>query len=271
LNSIQKAVSELKFRIPKAILEKTFLTTNKYGMINYSSNVDEQIIRNVIKARVLVDCNMVGGVEELIPLVGLESEKPTPSTTVVMIPKTLTQGKSINSVLNISFLPPNAAAGLSTGMGTSRCPPNPMLQATSAMANALDGIPVVSTARVELINENVILIRDNINLPPNCYLRCILANDDELSNIQLRSYRFFANLVEYATKSYIYNELIINMDQDQLMGGASIGIFKEVVSGYADSEQNYRDYLQDVWEKVAYMNDNAQYSRLTKLIVGGPR
>ncbi len=272
MNVIQKAVDEIKYRIPKAILEKAFLPYNAYGRVYNSTNIDEQIKNNVIRARVLIDCNLIGGTQAVIPLEGLAFEKPTDVTTVIHIPKDRTQGKSINSVLNVAFISPQSVAALSGSLPSIRSyNSNATMQAVQGMMQAFDTIPVVSTARVQLIGENTILIKDNIILSPTSFLRCVLANDDELTNIQLRSYRYFANLVEYAVKSYIYNELIINMDQGQLQGGATLGIFKEVISGYSDAEQNYRDYLKDVWEVVAFQNDFESYERYIKLITGGNR
>jgi hypothetical protein len=131
------------------------------------------------------------------------------------------------------------------------------------------GMPQVSTARLQLVGENTLLIKDLITLPPNSQLRCILANDEEMSALPLRSYRYFINLCEYAVKSHIYNELIIDIDQDQLQGGAQLGIFKEIVQGYSEAEQNYNDYLNDVMEIVLFQSDDSQYNRLIKLVVGG--
>ena len=272
MNAIRKAVDDIKFRIPRQILEKAFLPYNAYGRVYNSVNIDDQIINNVIKARVLIDCNLIGGVQTLIPLEGLPFEKPSDITTVVHIPKDRTQGRSINSVLNVSFISPNSVSALTGTLPNVRsCNNTALMNGAQSMMAAFDNIPIVSTARVQLISENTILVKDNIVLSPVTFLRCVLANDDDLTNLPLRSYRFFANLVEYAVKSYIYNELIVNMDQGQLQGGAQLGVFKEIIQGYADSELNYRDYLKDTMEQVMFMSDDETYSRYLKLIVGGNR
>ena len=144
-----------------------------------------------------------------------------------------------------------------------------LMSSMQALVASYDKIPMTSTARCQLIAENTILIRDSIGFAPNGWLRCVLANDENLGNIQLRSYKHFSQLVEYAVKSYIYNELIINLDQGELQGGQTIGVFKEIIQGYSDAEQNYKDYLTDVWEAVAFMNDSEGYSRYVRLILGG--
>jgi hypothetical protein len=137
--------------------------------------------------------------------------------------------------------------------------------------SAFDKIPHTSTSRVQLIAENTILIRDGTAIPQNSFLRCVLANDDNLSNIQLRSYRHFSNLVELAIKSYIYNELVVQIDVGEIRYGQVLGVFKEIVTSYADAEVNYRDYLTETWEKVAFMNDDESHLRYLKLLIGGNR
>lgn len=276
MNVIQKAVSDLKFRIPRQILEKAFI--GRYGSWkpNYRG-IDELIINNVVKPRVLVDCNLIGGTQAIVPLSGLSQDKPTDYTTVIHIPKDRTQGRSINSVLNVSFVSQDtlsAWAGvnmISTSGAYGGAENSALMGAAMGMMSAFDKIPMISTARVELIAENTILITDTINLAPNAYLRCVLANDDNFSNIQLRSYRYFSNLIEYAVKSYIYNALIVDMDQGELSGGQTLGVFKEIVQGYSEAEQNYQDYMKTVMEQVMLMSDATSYNRFMKLIIGGNR
>jgi hypothetical protein len=277
MNAIQFALNNLKYCIPRPILEKAFLSTGVAWRQTSHTNVDEQILNNVIKARVLVDCNVIGGTQVLIPLEGLTQEKPSAYTTVIHIPKTHTQGRSINSVLNLSFLSPGTLAawgGGSTGGSVGAY----AAQENSAVMNSLQGImaahdtiPMTSSARVQLIAENTILIKDSMNLPPNSFLRCVVANDENLNNLQLRSYRKFSQLVEYAVKSYIYNELIISLDQGELQGGQVLGVIKDAVQAYSEAEQNYQDYLTDFFEAILMMSDQESYHRLIKLTIGGHR
>jgi hypothetical protein len=275
MNVIRKSIDEVKYRIPKAILEKVFLNYGTYNRYVTPTNIDDQILNLVIKSRVLVDCNLIGGTQAMIPLSGLSFDRTDLNETVINIPKSRTQGKSINSVLNVAFVSPTStSAGMGFGSFNSN---NNMMNGSALMGSAkaalaaFDNIPLVSTATVQLLGENTILIRDNIQINQNCYLRCILANDEELSNIQLRSYKNFAKLVEFATKAYVYNNLIVEIDQGQLQGGVNLSIIKEIIGNYADAEQNYQDYLKDVWEVVAYMNDDASYSRYMKLVIGSNR
>ena len=284
MNPVKKALTDIRYRIPREILERVFIDGSRLGRQNWRADIEEQILSLVVRPRVLVDCNMIGGTQHLISLEGLPVVVPTEYqwATVVHIPKERTFGKSINSVLNVTFFNSNAVAGSlgsaayggimagSTFNPTSSDNSAMMSAATSVLA-AQDKIPMTGTSRVQLIAENTVLIRDGMIINNQGYLRCILADDEDLSSLQLRSYRYFVNLVEYAVKSFIYNELKIQIDVGELRYGQNVGAFKEVVDSYADAEANYQTYLRDVWEKVAFMNDEVSMSRFISMLVGAQR
>lgn len=277
MDAIRKAISEVKFRIPKAILEKAFITriTNWRQPSEY--NLDDQILNLVLRPRVLVDCNIVGGQQALIPLEGLAIERPDARTQVIHIPKARTQGRSIVSVLHVAFLSQaqlaSYAGTLTMGSSGAYDPSenSAAMGAAVGMLAALDKIPITTSANVHLVAENTILIRDVFSTPQNAYLRCMLANDENLNNLQIRSYLAFSKLVEYAVKSYIYNTLVIEVDTAELQGGQALGIFKTVMESYQDAEQNYQDYLKEHWTQIAVMNDPMAYARILKLTIGGHR
>lgn len=270
MNAIAKAVSDLMFKIPPPILKEVF-TDKKYSWRNSPITIDEQITNAVINARVLVDCNLVGGTEINIPLDGLPVERVDNFTNVYNIPKSLTQGRSIMSVLSIGYAT-SSLVSMAGGLGgVNSCSVTPTLTAGMAMMNSHSPIPVSSTAKVQLIAENTVMIKDISSSLGNSYLRCVLANDEQLSHIQMRSIPAFCKLVELATKSYIYNEMIIKIDQAQLSGGQELGKFKDVIELYADSEELYQDYLLKQWSSIAFMNDRESFTRLIKLQVGGMR
>jgi hypothetical protein len=239
-------------------------------------NVDHQIEMLVIRPRVLQDCNLVGGTSDFVEIGDLPYDKPDAISTIIRIPKSRTQGRSIVSALNVSFLN-YAQAGTWFGggsyynVGVEANDTGVLAQLESSIMRANDKIPVVSTSEVTLIADNVIMIRDLLTSPGNMFLRCIIENDSNLNNISPRSYPAFAQLVEYAVKSYVYNTMIVTMDQNALQGGFELGVIKSVIEGYSDSEQNYKDYLNQKWRAIAMMNDTIQYGRYLKLAIGSSR
>ena len=278
-NPISKAIAEVKYRIPRQILEKVFVDGSRFYRPTLAASMEAQIENLVIRPRVLVDCNLIGGIQANIPLEGLNYEMPYQYTTVIHIPKDRTNGRSINSVRNVTFFNAAQAGALYGGAAAAAgfLSNNNSVDNTAAVTAAAgvmasyDKIPLTSTSRVSLIAENTILISEAGFLPTNSYLRCILENDTDLNNLPLRAYRFFSNLVEYAVKAYIYNALVIEIDAGELRYGQNLGAFKDVVSSYADANQNYLDYLKDKMESTLFMADEASYSRFIKMMVGGNR
>lgn len=267
MNAITRAVDEIKFRINRRILEEVFVERGARWR-QAPKSIDECILEQVVRPRVLVDCNLVGGTEAFVYLDDVPYERMNDYTSVYRIPKTKTQGRSILTALNITFADPTKVSSYGIAAGAQN---TTMLQAGQAVMDAYGALPVTSTHRVQLIGENTIMVRDTVTLPPNVFLRCILANDENMSHIQMRSYRPFCKLVELAVKAYIYNDQVIEMDIGKIRGGQEIGKFKEIVEGYADAEENYQTYLTEQWQKIAFMNDNETMSRWTRSLIGGYR
>lgn len=267
MNPISKAVDHVKFTIPRPILETVFIQRTQ-ALRQLPASIDQHIIDQVIRPRVMVDLNLVGGTEMFVPLQGIAPNRVNQYTSVYRIPKDRTQGRSIVSVLNVTFSDPTATSNYGTATG---CMSTELLTTGQAMIDAMGTVPITSTAQVQLIAENTVMVRDTILLPANIYLRCLIANDENLSHLQIRSYRAFYQLVEYAVKSYIYNEYIIPMDIGELYGGHNLGRFKDIVDSYADAEELYQTHLRDVMGKVMLMNDNESYSRLLRMMIGGRR
>jgi hypothetical protein len=267
MNALRKALDDLKFVIPRPILDTVFVKRHT----NYRTaapSLDEQVLNSVIRPRVYVDTNLVGGAEVLVSLTGLQGEEVSTTDMVYRIPKKLTQNRTIMSVLNVTYVDANsmAAAGQYANSGVSA--EQSMAQ---ALLDAVSPLPLISTARVTIIGENVVLIRDSIRVPSNSYLRCIVAHDEAMSHIQPRSYKAFCKLVEYAVKSYIYNEYIIELDMGELRGGHNLGKFKDKIEEYSEAEELYDTYLREKWQKIAFQNDRESHNRFLKLIIGGPR
>lgn len=267
MNAIQVCLNMLRFKIPERILQEAFLERSRQWRVT-GLNIDEAIRNQVIRPRVLVDCNLHGGTHHWVGLEDVPYERTDDYTSVYRIPKSKTQNRSIIAVLNVTFT--DALRANAFGV-TGGCDASTEMQAAQAAMDAHANIPQTSTARVQLIAENTVMVRDSMVLPPNVYLRCILANDENMSHLQLRSFPDFVQLCEYAVKSYIYNKLIIDIDIGQIQAGQQIGKIKEIVESYADQEQLYTEYLLTRFAKVLFQNDDENMHRLQKLIIGGYR
>jgi len=267
MNAVSKAIDELKFRIPLPILEAVFLERSRAWNLPVEP-LSFHILNEVIRPRVFIDCNLLGGTEVYIRLEGLGFVRPNDFITVYKIPKDRTQGRTISAVLNITFNDPTGTSyyGLSTG-----CQSTQLMALAQGLVDTAGTIPVTTTATVQLVGENTVMVKDTTLLPSTTFLRCILAADETMSHLQLRTYPKFAKLVELAVKAYVYNEYVIRMDVGELYGGHALGRFKEIVDGYADSNELYETYLHEKWQKISLMNDSESYGRFLRTVVGGQR
>lgn len=267
MNPIVKAISDATRKIPRPILNAVFLKRAERWRAAPAS-LEAEIRRQVVDARVMIDCDLVGGTDTYIPLANVPMERIDNFESVYVIPKELTQDRSILSVLSICFTDPQLVTSYGTATNWTN---STTLQAGQAMMDAHAMIPINSSHRVQLIGENVVSLRDNVILPNNVYLRCILQNSSEMHHIQRRSYPAFTKLVVLAIKSHIYNEYIVEMDVGELRGGQTLGTFKRIIDEYADSEEEYTEYLTKVWAKIEFMNDKESFGRYIRLSMGGYR
>ena len=247
-------------------MEKTFLQP-QWIQRGIPVSVDSRIREEVIDRRVMVDCNLFGGMEAVIPLESLTPERMDPFTAIYRIPKDMTQGRTITTVYSASF-------GENTRMPGANVHQTNNSHLMGAAGEVLDGameIPNVSTAYVQLIGENTVLIEGQLSLPSNIFLRCMLTHDQEMSSIKPSSYHAFSRLVVLATKAHIYQQNMIRMDMGQLHAGMQLGTFKEIIDEYADANELYYTHLQEVWRSTATLNDEERRRRHLKMLVGGGR
>ncbi len=260
MNPIQKAIQDITFKIPMEVLRQVFID-KRYNVINYPVSVESQILAKVVKPRVLVDCNLVGGIQVEISLSTAKKMYDDGSHQIYVIPKTATMGRSIISVMSIGF---NENKATSTYQTTSS-----LIRESLNVLDAANGYEVNSTSSVSLIEENTIHVESESILSSNASLRCIVSNDPEMQNLNPRTIPAFSKLVEYAVKSYIYNQSMISIDTARLHGGQSLGVYRDIVEGFADSEELYQEYLTTRFKKILFCDDKESYYRHIKLTSSG--
>ncbi len=266
---LQKAVAELKYRIPHDILNAAFRDYSEEGWRGAPVSLEELILSKVIRPRVIFDTNIVGGETIMVPLDGLMPKYADMYTRVVEIPLDRINGRNIMSVLSAHYLPhgysfnnmnsPMAIAGYGSV--------NDVTSTANKVSNSFANIPPLSSAMVQLTGPNVVLIRDRTYITNVYSVRCVVDNEENLENINPRSWHVFAKLCELATKSYIYNTLVIKMDTTYLQGGQSLSVFKDIVDEYRECESLYPVELQEKWQKVNFMNDTESFTRHIRLSI----
>lgn len=266
MNAIQKALDEISFTIPQEILIEAF----KDPIPNWRQapiSLQEQIRNKVIRPRVLVDLNIIGGKMIIVSLEGLAAKYSDVSTLVYEIPPERLGHRNLISVLSVAYMPLAASFNhLGTGIGTVI--PNSMNEVGSVSQRVFAShasIPPISNATVEIIGQNTVLIRDKIRTTGVYQLRCHVENENNLGNVNPRSYHVIAMTCILAVKSYIYKTLSIRMGSAYLQGGQELGVFKDLVDSYADAEEMYQTYLKEVTRSVMFMNDNDTYQRFNRI------
>lgn len=267
MNAIIKALTDLHYKIPAPILESTFINNRGLEQIKatFPISLDHRIREEVIEARVLEDCNLVGGTEVVVPLYNVHAEFLPYFRMVWRIPFDLTENKRITKVYSLIFRRP----GVNHHIDFFSYGGSVYTDAASGLMASHMPIPDISHADIKLIGENTVMIDRYISHSQNLALRCMVENDEELNNLPPASIPVFSRLVELAVKSYIYNTLIIQIDQTELSGGHALGRFGSIVEGYADAEELYQEFFKDRWRKVAIFADDRANKRRLKMIVGG--
>lgn len=263
MNPIQKAIADVKFKIPYDILNAAFVQ-REFGQRPNVVNIDAIIRDVIIERKVRPDCNLMGGTQVEIYMGDLKPEYLDPYTVIYRIPKEKTQNRSITRVLSISMGSINHTGTPTYGtQGYSN-----VLSAAESVMASFEPVPLVSTANLSLIAENTVMVQDTITFPVNSYLRCYVENDENFSQLRAMTYIKFSRLVELAVKAYIFNKLALPMGQAQLVGGQELGRFREIVDGYADAAEMYDTFLQETWAKTALMDDTRSRERHLRLLVG---
>lgn len=267
MNALSYATGYIRSNIYHEVLKLAFMeeSMNWYGA---PVPLEDHILRKVIRPRVLTDINLVGGQQVIIDISDLKPLYTDTNAIVYKIPLSKTNNREIISVLSIGYLP--YASGFNT-MATMPGVVSPMSVSDLSAAGARVGYshsstPPIATASVELDGSpNTIIIRDSQRLYSTYQLRCMIANDERLNNINPTSYLDFAELCCLAVKNYIRLTLTVALDQGYISGGSEIGVIKSYVESLSEADINYRTFLMERWRKVAFQNDKQTMSRFMKM------
>ena len=245
MNALTKALSEVYFNIPIDILKLAFSDTNANQVIS----MDETILARIVRPRVLVDCNLVGGEEiyvstELCKIIDYSNTYNL--EYLIDVPKRVTAGRSIMSAIGLFSGHYNTKE--TSGEGAFG-------NAAAQMMTSVDPAIAIGTARLELIGENKILVTDPEYAIIGGYVKCVIENASNLSNISPRSYLYFSKLVVLAVKAYIHNQLIVRMGKGYIYNGHELSIVNDIITNYESANEDYSEYLQSTWRVVAYHND----------------
>lgn len=273
---VDYAIEQLFFRIPNQILALAFI--GPYALNNpfvtNTASLPQSIRDQVVYRRVLQDFNLLGGVEDNVPLYGLEPQIVDQYTRVYHIPKERTKGRTIIDVLSMSF-GNQGTFGFNQGLGLNQYNNNgehgrgALTDGLMNIVSSYSAIPQVSTANIRLIGENTVMITDVTPIALDPWLRCRLSYNPDLGGVTPNFWPFFAELVFLATKAWIYNQMIVRMDLAQLIGGQELGTIREIIQEYADADRTYVELRDEKLGKKSFLADKTRKHRHLRMVMGG--
>ena len=278
MNAIDYAVSVIRNNtIPYEILHAA-MTYGEDPQVSALSSIEDKLVNKVIKKRVLLTCNVIGGIEHFVPINMLQPTFYENMYTVYQVPADLVMNKQIVSALTLSYMPGSGFMGGQmsgySGNGSIVAPGSPDMYSSNPVMNvagrigaaaAMNG--VLTNAHLEIVAYNTIAVYANFRTLTNFGIWVVLENDNNLNNLSPRSYEKLAILCTLATKSYIYNKLIVPLNMGYLSGGQDLGVFKSIVESYQSAEEDYNTYVQEVWGKVLFHADTARTNRLINSMI----
>lgn len=254
MNAITYGKNRIIREIPKEILQLTFL--ERHSLYNNNISLDEKIFNCIINPIVLMDTNLIGSISKRIALkkaiISYYQNDNYEYEYIVEIPDKIIDNKEI---ISLSQLMHSTSIGFAGNLSTSS-----LTNATTGLLGAHSSLGVVLTNRLEIIGRNMILVNTgNVQWNfENSILECGLAHDANMSHLKKGSYIDFGKLCVEAAKVYIYNKLLVKLDEGYILGGHNISVIKNKVENYESSIEKYDELLQE-WFKIEFMNDEKAY------------
>lgn len=269
MNAINVALNDIKFSIPLNVLELAFIKFNPLKKAVMES-LDSMITHTVIKPKVMLDCNLIGGIYIDIDLRQCQLVETNDNSCLIKVPKRLTGGKSIVSLGTI-------VAGYNMGLGNPigvngygvvTNASNQLMQAANNMYNNLAYSNVAQTTAMQLLGDNLIYVYSAWMNIQDSVLNCTVENDENFENLNARLYPYFSTLCILAVETYIFNTLYITLGEGEIYGGHQLGQIKEIVDNYRDSKEKYDEYLHNQWAGAFFHNNKKAKKRLIRLMLG---
>lgn len=273
MDTVSYCVAKIKQVIPRQLLDEAF-KPQRYDPVRQvrrydnvlAQSIDDLIRTHVIEGVVALDLDQFAGTEDLVLMSLADRIVYDPWNLVFRFDPKVLGGRRIIKVHEVLF-GYNVGHGTSTygNQGPSR---NLIGNVTRDIQRATSGVSSSGTAYVELIGPNTVLINDINIVSGYSTLRCTLTYDKTFNEIKPEYRKTIADLCILATKQYIYNTLIIDVDEGIIRSGKTIGMFKQLIDSYSDALQIYDEMIDVTMLKISILNDTEQKRKVMKLAIG---
>lgn len=259
--SIQQLISGVN-DIPEYLLKLAFDNPNNgYGSVwspvNTDYTIEQGIREKVILKMVAPLINVAGGQTEIIDLSGARINNMQGGHIHVNVPDYLTGGRKILSVIEVypGNLNRAIASGYNMTAGDANCGSGGQVgNALNRLIAGLDDSNVQrSFTSFTMTGNNSFLIRDAGAAMFNMIAKVILSYDEHFSVVPPKMYDKFSELVELATKAYIYKTCRRGMQEAVSRYGVSVDDVRDDVERYADAAREFKEFFNEELKKhLAY-------------------
>lgn len=255
MSAIDSAIQKVIRSIPRPIL-KAGLFTSEELTFGLPTTIEDAIYSKVIGPFVIPKLSEFGQLRE-IPLTGVPWESIKSNVRVYRIPEESTDFRPIVSA---------HIAGSNIVDGRYHTPPqtqfyqanhSSVLNRAARITRAEQPQARITTAEVRVLAPYTVQIKEPYHFRNELTLYARVRISEDLNEIKPAFYEVIAKLVLYATKQYIYNNLILAMGSMRLEHGKDFSEFKNIVDSYSDAGDMFDDHLPLCSRCLAFNDDSA--------------
>lgn len=268
-------VGQVTSQIPQHLLGLVFKNIRDGQFQDMS--IDECLKKVIIEGIVLPSINAACGKPKDIPLQGdwLETSADMVSRylgglktgELYRIPAWVRENRDIIEIRQVKYAYAYAEGG-GVSPASIMASGNSLFEASEALmaSHSMQNASIAPTATLR--DNNLVMIVPSM-ASDGYILDCLIGYDAEFTNAPRGMHMPLARYVVAVTKGFIHNSLIIDLDLGQLIGGAQLGIIRDLVTRYGDegSEAVQREHLEHM--RGAALYDPENMSKMLSMVMPG--
>jgi hypothetical protein len=246
-SSIDTALNNVRHNIPPELLCLAFVFTDRGQIL--PTTWEQGLLEKVIFGRVLPDCNIVGGRTKQFALLSQYIETTTTSAhdwytgvgpySIYRIPAEVRDNMPICEILSVT--PPVQIAG---GMGTLNYGAlNSPMHAARQMIESWTMNSYIQVPLAELVSGDLIRITPSASTAFEWMIYARIGYDKQMLGLNSSAILPFSHLVLCAAKAYIYNNMIVKIDQGMIQHGYEVGVVRSLIESYSTENDRYQELL----------------------------
>ena len=250
-NALDVALTRVLVMIPKELLTIAFSDRASHEK---TYPLEQMILEKVVRGIVRKDVNIFGGKLKKIVLMPqyIERQQWTPADdylytgqfSLYRIPPHEREGQAIVDVDGISYRGNYSAGRAPYAAGFTGGATELMLAA--AVLDSHTGYSAPPRPDVTLLSGDLVRLSPPQHGDVVWVLSCRIGIDQDFTNLNNQAIPVFTETVVTATKMYIYNKLIIQVDKGFVESGYTLDSFKMTLDTYADAGDRYKELIDQL-------------------------